>query len=75
MCKTDTLHEETAMDELMARIIELEIRYTHQSCLVEELNAELTSASARIAQLERRVGALHDMLGRLEPEFTPSPDE
>ncbi len=63
------------MDELTGRIIELEIRYTHQSSLVEELNVELTSANARIAQLERQVRALHDMLGSLEPEFTQSPDE
>ena len=63
------------MDELTGRIIELEIRYTHQTSLVEELNMELTSASARIAQLERQVRALHDMLGSLEPEFTQSPDE
>jgi SlyX protein len=63
------------MDELTGRIIELEIRYTHQTSLVEELNMELTSANARIAQLERQVRALHDILGSLEPEFTQSPDE
>ncbi len=63
------------MDKLTGRIIELEIHYTHQASLVEELNMELTSANARIAQLERQIRALHDMLGRLEPEFTQSPDE
>jgi SlyX protein len=72
---TDPFLKEAAMDELTGRIIELEIRYTHQTSLVEELNMELTSASARIAQLERQVRALHDMLGSLEPEFTQSPDE
>jgi SlyX protein len=71
----EQLLKEAAMDELTGRIIELEIRYTHQSSLVEELNVELTSANARIAQLERQVRALHDMLGSLEPEFTQSPDE
>jgi SlyX protein len=63
------------VDELTGRIIELEIRYTHQSSLVEELNMELTSANARIDQLEHQVRALHDMLGSLGPEFTQSPDE
>jgi uncharacterized coiled-coil protein SlyX len=33
------------MDELTERIVELEIRYTHQASLVEELNVELTSAN------------------------------
>ena len=41
------------MEELKERIIELEIRYAHQNSTVEELNAELTSAHARIDNLER----------------------
>lgn len=63
------------MDELTGRIIELEIRYTHQVSLVEELNVELTSANARIDQLEREVKALREMLGSMGPELTESPDE
>jgi SlyX protein len=63
------------MDELKERVIELEIRYTHQHSMVEELNAELTSANARIDRLERQVRAMHDMLGSLGPELTQSPDE
>jgi len=63
------------MEELKERIIELEIRYAHQSSTVEELNAELTSAHARIDNLERKVRALHDMLGSMGPELTESPDE
>ena len=63
------------MDELTGRIVELEIRYTHQLSLVEELNVELTSANARIARLERQVRAMQDMLGSLGPELTQSPDE
>jgi len=66
---------EDAMDELTERIIELEIRYTHQVSLVEELNIELTSACTRIDQLERQVRALHEMVGSLGPDFTQSPDE
>ena len=63
------------MDELTERIVELEIRYTHQNAMVEELNTELTSANARIDRLERQVKAMHEMLGTLGPELTQSPDE
>lgn len=63
------------MDELKDRIIELEIRYAHQHNLVEELNVELTTANARIDHLERKVRAMHEMLGSLGPELTESPDE
>lgn len=63
------------MDELKERIIELEIRYTHQNDTVEELNTELTSAHVRIDRLERQVKAMHEMLGSLGPELTQSPDE
>jgi SlyX protein len=67
--------KEKAMDELTARIIELEIRYTHQNQLIEELNSELTTANSRIDRLEREVGALREMLGSMGPELTQSPDE
>lgn len=63
------------MDEMTSRIIELEIRYTHQNNMVEELNSELTSANMRIDQLEREVKALRDMVGSLGPELIQSPDE
>jgi SlyX protein len=63
------------MDELTERIIELEIRYTHQTSLLEELNMELTSANSRIDQLERQIKTLHEMIGSLGPEYTESPDE
>ena len=53
------------MEELKERIIELEIRYAHQNLMVEELNTELTSAHARIDRLERKVGAMHEMLGTM----------
>ncbi len=63
------------MDELTERIVELEIRYTHQLSLTEELNTELTSANARIDRLERAVRAMQEMVGSLGPELTQSPDE
>ncbi|MBW2689574.1 MAG: SlyX family protein [Deltaproteobacteria bacterium] len=63
------------MDEMKNRIIELEISFTHQTNLIEELNVELTSANTRIDQLEHKVKALSEMLGSLGPELTQSPDE
>ncbi len=63
------------MDELHERIIELEIRYTHQTNMIEELNTELTNANMRIDQLERESKVMREMLGRLQPEMTQSPDE
>lgn len=63
------------MDELTARIIELEIRYTQQNHLIEELNSELTVSNNRIDRLERELGALREVLGSMGPELTLSPDE
>lgn len=63
------------MEELRERVIELEIRYTHQSSMLDELNAELTTANLRIDALEREMRSLRDMLGSLGPELTESPDE
>ena len=63
------------MEELRESIIELEIRYAHQESTVEELNVELTLANARIDNLERKIKAMHEMLGSLGPELTESPDE
>lgn len=63
------------MDELTARIVELEIRYTQQHHLIEELNSELTLSNNRIDRLERDLGVLREMLGSMGPELTLSPDE
>ena len=69
------MDKEPMMDELRERIIELEIRFTHQAKLVEELNAELTAANMRIDQLEREGNIMREMLGNLQPELPQSPDE
>lgn len=63
------------MDELTARIMEMEIRYSHQHQLIEELNEELTVSNNRIDRLEREVVALREMLGSMGPELIRSPDE
>lgn len=64
------------MDELKERLMELEIRYTHQAQLIEELNEVITDACMRIGQLEQANRALHDQLRQLgSDDFTLSPDE
>lgn len=63
------------MDDQSARLNELEIRYTHQGQLIDELNDELIVANERIARLERESRQLREMLSGLAPNLEESPDE
>jgi SlyX protein len=64
------------MEELTERLNELEIRFSHQMLLIEQLNEVVTEVSARIDQLERQQRLLRDQLLRLTPDdLTLSPDE
>ena len=64
------------MNDLKDRLIELEIRYSHQAHLIEELNEVLTDACTRIAQLEQANRALCDQLRQMgTDDFALSPDE
>ncbi|OHB28719.1 MAG: hypothetical protein A2X84_06425 [Desulfuromonadaceae bacterium GWC2_58_13] len=63
------------MDDLNQRIDELEIRYTHQEQVIDELNAVVTDCSQRIAWLEREVNRYREMLQSLAPGLPESPDE
>ena len=63
------------MEDLHERLIELEIRFTHQNRLIDELNEEVAECSRRIAALERDNRTLRDTLKSLAPELTESPDE
>lgn len=63
------------MEHLEERIIELEIRSTHQERLIEELNEVVTSSSRRIHDLEREVRLLRDILKDVGPDLIASPDE
>jgi SlyX protein len=62
-------------DELQQRVTELEIRFTHQAQLLEELSDELVSCHQQIARLEREQRAVRETLKGLGPELTESPDE
>ena len=64
------------MDELKERLLELEIRYTHQAQLIEELNEVLTDACDRISRLELENRSLRDQLRQVTTDdYTLSPDE
>lgn len=63
------------MDEIIMRLQEMEMRYTHQTRQIEELNDELTTACRRLADLGKEVRLLREMLGSLAPQLEASPDE
>ncbi len=63
------------MNDIEQRIIELEIRSTHQERLIEELNEVVAAEDRSIAELRREVRALRQALQGLQPEMTLSPDE
>ncbi|GAB4185274.1 MAG: SlyX family protein [Deltaproteobacteria bacterium] len=63
------------MSELEQRLIDLEIRFTHQQRLVEELSDVIAADGRQIDELRKEIRLLRQMLQRLEPETPPSPDE
>jgi len=63
------------MNEFDARMIDLEIRITHQDRLIEELSDVVHADSRRIAELEKELRQLRKVLETLGPDLTPSPDE
>ncbi|HEX9779372.1 MAG TPA: SlyX family protein [Geopsychrobacteraceae bacterium] len=63
------------MDKLEKRLNDLEILYSHQAQLVEELNEVVADCSLRIDHLVKENRAMREMIGSLGPEMTESPDE
>ena len=64
------------MDELQERLTELEIRFSHQALLIEELNEVVTAACVRIDRLEKAQRVLCDQFRQVAPDdLTLSPDE
>lgn len=57
------------------RLNDIEIRFTYQARLIDELNDELIAANGRIELLERDVSRLREMMTRLAPDLEDSPDE
>ncbi len=63
------------MSQIEERLTELEIRFTHQACLIEELNDVVTECNQRLARLETENGRLREMVSSFAPELSESPDE
>jgi SlyX protein len=63
------------MNELEQRIIELEIRLTHQERLIDELNDVIVTDNRRIGDLENRLQSWQKVLDSIGPELLASPDE
>jgi SlyX protein len=61
--------------ELQERLNELEIRFTHQARLIDELNSEIVACNQRLSRLERESRSFREMLQSLAPTLTESPDE
>ena len=61
--------------ELQERITELEIRFSHQSQLVDELNEVLTDCNQRIDRLSKENQLLRETVSTLAPSLEESPDE
>ena len=63
------------METLEKRLTELEILYSHQVQLIEELNDVVADCNLRIDQLTKENRSMREMLSSLAPEMTESPDE
>jgi SlyX protein len=63
------------MNDLEQRLIELEIRLTHQERLIDELNDVILTDNRRIGELENRLQSWQKFLDTLGPELLASPDE
>jgi len=61
--------------ELQERLNELEIRFTHQARIIDELNSEIVACNQRLSRLERENRSFREMLQSLAPTLTESPDE
>jgi SlyX protein len=63
------------LEELQGRITELEIRFSHQTQLLDELNDVLTDCHRRIDQLSRENQHLREAISTMSPALEESPDE
>jgi len=63
------------LEELQERMTELEIRFSHQSQLIDELNEVVTDCNLQIDQLHKDNRRLQEMVKDLSPGLEESPDE
>ena len=63
------------MENLKQRLTELEMKFSFQEELIEELNLVVTDCNLQIQRLNRENTSLREMLRSLAPDMTESPDE
>ncbi len=63
------------LEELQDRITELEIRFSHQMHLVDELNGVVIECNLRIDRLSKENQRLREAVSTLSPALEESPDE
>ncbi|MCK4690400.1 MAG: SlyX family protein [Desulfuromonadales bacterium] len=63
------------LEELQERVTELEIRFSYQTQLIDELNEVLTDCNLRIDRLSRENQQLREIISTFSPELIESPDE
>ena len=63
------------MEEIKQRLTDLEIRFTFQEELIEELNQVVTACNLQIQRLDRENNSLKEMMRSFAPELPESPDE
>jgi len=63
------------LEELQERVTELEIRFSHQAQLIDELNEVITDCNLRIDRLSQENLQLRDMVRSLSSTPEESPDE
>lgn len=61
--------------ELLARVVELEIRLTHQERMADELSSVVADQGRLIDRLTDRLRALADRLADAESGWRPSPQD
>lgn len=63
------------LEDLQERMTELEIRFSHQTQLLDELNEVLTDCNRRIDRLAKDNQHLREAVSTLSPALEESPDE
>ena len=63
------------LEELQDRITELEIRFSHQMQIVDELNEVVIECNLRIDRLNKENQRLREAVSTLSPALEESPDE
>ncbi len=63
------------MENFNQRMTDLEMRFTFQEELIEELNQVVTDCNLQIQRLIRENSSLKEMVRSLAPELPESPDE